>query len=90
MAETRLPTKTPKFYYGDISNETTNYILITERVPFVGLGGRKRRDVKPFEVEGPYDKCKDYELRSEPKDYYTLIMEVYGSGESFKGMKRMR
>eukprot|EP00438_Fugacium_kawagutii_P006461 Skav224965 [mRNA] locus=scaffold3893:17080:25909:+ [translate_table: standard] len=40
LAETTLPVRTPKFYYGDISNETTNYILITERVPFVGAGGR--------------------------------------------------
>ena len=42
LAETKLPTQTPKFYYGDISNETTNYIIITERVPFVGMGGRTK------------------------------------------------
>ena len=40
LAETKLPVSTPKFYYGDISNETSNYILITERVPFSGVGGR--------------------------------------------------
>ena len=40
LAETKLPMPTPKFYYGDISNETSNYILITERVPFSGVGGR--------------------------------------------------
>ena len=44
LAETKLPTPTPKFYYGDISNETTNYIIITERVPFVGMGGRTKRN----------------------------------------------
>ncbi|CAL1161109.1 unnamed protein product [Cladocopium goreaui] len=78
LAETKLPTQTPKFYYGDISNETTNYIIITERVPFVGMGGRKKAHLKPYEVEGPYDKCKDYELRGDPKEYYSLIMEVSG------------
>ncbi|CAK9063111.1 unnamed protein product [Durusdinium trenchii] len=77
LVETKLPTPTPKFYYGDISNETTNYILITERVPYVGVG-RKKGQIKPFEVEGPYDKCKDYELNGDPKEYYTLIMEVSG------------
>ena len=29
-----------------------------------------------LKVEGPYDKCKDYELRGDPKEYYSLIMEV--------------
>lgn len=29
-----------------------------------------------IQVEGPYDKCKDYELRGDPKEYYSLIMQV--------------
>ena len=29
-----------------------------------------------LKVEGPYDKCKDYELRGDPKEYYSLIMEA--------------
>eukprot|EP00933_Yihiella_yeosuensis_P019283 TRINITY_DN15644_c0_g1_i1.p1 TRINITY_DN15644_c0_g1~~TRINITY_DN15644_c0_g1_i1.p1 ORF type:complete len:620 (-),score=124.09 TRINITY_DN15644_c0_g1_i1:65-1924(-) len=77
VGETTLPMKTPKFYYGDISNTSSNYILITERIPFVEMDGRKRGGkLKPFEVEGPYDKCKDFQLRGDAKDYYTLIMEV--------------
>ncbi|CAE7342362.1 unnamed protein product [Symbiodinium microadriaticum] len=40
LAETTLPIPTPKFYYGDISNLTSNFILITERVPFVEMDGR--------------------------------------------------
>merc|ERR1712012_358526 len=28
LLEAALPLKTPKFYYGDISNETSNFILI--------------------------------------------------------------
>jgi len=39
---------------------------------------RKKSQLKPFEVEGPYDKCKDYELRGDPKEYYSLIMQVSG------------
>ncbi|CAE7205261.1 CPK2, partial [Symbiodinium natans] len=79
LAETTLPVPTPKFYYGDISNLTSNFILITERVPFVEMDGRKRsRKLKPFEVEGPYDKCKDYQLRGSAKEYYSKIMEVSG------------
>lgn len=77
LAESTLPMKTPKFYYGDISNDTSNFILITERIPFVGMDGRRQdQAVRPFEVEGPYDKCKDWQLRGDPKDYYTVIMQV--------------
>lgn len=79
LGETTLPIPTPKFYYGDISNLTSNFILITERVPFVEMDGRKRgRQLKPYEVEGPYDKCKDYQLRGSAKEYYAKIMEVCG------------
>ena len=39
------------------------------------------------QVEGPYDKCKDYELNGDPKEYYTLIMEVtWKTKESDKGV----
>eukprot|EP00930_Biecheleria_cincta_P017401 TRINITY_DN1384_c0_g1_i1.p1 TRINITY_DN1384_c0_g1~~TRINITY_DN1384_c0_g1_i1.p1 ORF type:complete len:866 (+),score=156.45 TRINITY_DN1384_c0_g1_i1:333-2600(+) len=77
VAETLLPMQTPKFYYGDISNETTNYILITERIPYAGFSGKTGADtLKPFEIEGPYDKCKDYELKGSGKEYYTLIFQM--------------
>eukprot|EP00930_Biecheleria_cincta_P022699 TRINITY_DN16543_c0_g1_i1.p1 TRINITY_DN16543_c0_g1~~TRINITY_DN16543_c0_g1_i1.p1 ORF type:complete len:655 (+),score=120.22 TRINITY_DN16543_c0_g1_i1:34-1998(+) len=77
LAETTLPMKTPKFYFGDISPESSNYILITERVPFVDMDGRKKGcELKPFEIEGPYDKCKDWELRGSAKEYYTIIMQA--------------
>eukprot|EP00439_Symbiodinium_sp_Y106_P035832 s775_g4.t1 len=77
VAETYLPMRTPKFYFGDISNETSNYILITERIPFAELEGRAKGEaLRPYEIEGPYDKCKDYELHGSGKEYYTLIMKM--------------
>mmetsp|Transcript_25303 Transcript_25303/g.57517 ORF Transcript_25303/g.57517 Transcript_25303/m.57517 type:complete len:671 (+) Transcript_25303:38-2050(+) len=77
LLESALPTKTPKFYFGDISNETTNYILITERVPFAEMGGKWRKGpLKPLEIEGPYDKCKDFQIRGSPKEYYGLLMQT--------------
>jgi len=77
LLEASFPMAIPKFYYGDISNETSNFILITERIMFADVGGR-RQDLKPFEIEGPYDKCKDWQLRSPAKEYYMLLMEVSG------------
>lgn len=69
--------QTPKFYYGDISNETSNYILITERIPYSGFSGKTGAEaLQPFEIEGPYDKCKDYDLKGSGKEYYTLIFQM--------------
>jgi len=74
--EASLPVNTPKFYYGDISNETSNYILITERIPFSEIHGiNLDKPLRPFDIEGPYDKCKDWLLRGEDKEYYLLLIE---------------
>mmetsp|Transcript_59363 Transcript_59363/g.133752 ORF Transcript_59363/g.133752 Transcript_59363/m.133752 type:complete len:667 (-) Transcript_59363:79-2079(-) len=82
LMEASLPMKTPKFYYGDISNETSNFILITERIPFEEIHGRKKTQLAPYEVEGPYDKCMDWQLRersgSSVKEYYLLLMDMAG------------
>lgn len=74
LLESALPFATPRFYYGDISNETTNFILITERVPFAEHQGRKAR-MAPYEVEGPFDKCKDFNLRQPHKEYYLVMLQ---------------
>lgn len=77
LLESRFPMKTPKFYYGDISNETTNFIIITERVAFAEVGGKwLKRSPRPFEIEGPYDKCKDWQFRSPAFEYYVLLFQT--------------
>mmetsp|Transcript_6958 Transcript_6958/g.19663 ORF Transcript_6958/g.19663 Transcript_6958/m.19663 type:complete len:657 (+) Transcript_6958:66-2036(+) len=77
LLEASFPMKTPKYYYGDISNETSNFILITARIPYAEMGEEVvgKRKLAPGEVEGPYDKCKDaLQLRGPPEDYYMLLM----------------
>merc|ERR1719399_1850421 len=39
MLEAYLPMRTPRFYFGDISNETSNWIIITERIDFHDFNG---------------------------------------------------
>jgi len=80
LFEDLLPVKTPKLYFGDISNETSNFILITERIPFVEVGGlrKKKEPLNPYEIEGPYDKCMDVQLRGSSKEYYLLLMVQSG------------
>eukprot|EP00930_Biecheleria_cincta_P036949 TRINITY_DN25329_c0_g1_i1.p1 TRINITY_DN25329_c0_g1~~TRINITY_DN25329_c0_g1_i1.p1 ORF type:complete len:956 (+),score=169.73 TRINITY_DN25329_c0_g1_i1:422-2869(+) len=80
LLESSFSAPMPKFYFGDISNETSNFILITERIPFVDVGAQrfKRPILNAMEIEGPYDKCKDYQLRSPAKEYYILIMQLSG------------
>jgi hypothetical protein len=78
MLEASFPVKIPKFYFGDISNETSNYILICERIPFCEFDGvDKTKTLKPCEVEGPYEKCKDWQLRGTVKEYYMLLFEQH-------------
>lgn len=77
LFEAALPMKTPKYYYADISNETSNFILITERIPYAEISSRKPQ-LQPFEIEGPYDKCKDFQLRAAAKEYYVLLMQMTG------------
>mmetsp|Transcript_12955 Transcript_12955/g.40419 ORF Transcript_12955/g.40419 Transcript_12955/m.40419 type:complete len:662 (+) Transcript_12955:133-2118(+) len=77
LFEASLPVRTPKFYYGDISNETSNFVLITERIPYAEIDGRKD-ELRPFDIEGPYDKCKDFQLRGSVREYYLLLMRMMG------------
>jgi len=74
LLEAALPVATPRFYYGDISNATSNFLLVTARIPFAELGGARGRALGPFEVEGPYNKCKDWELRGDAREYYMLLV----------------
>mmetsp|Transcript_46658 Transcript_46658/g.137858 ORF Transcript_46658/g.137858 Transcript_46658/m.137858 type:complete len:614 (+) Transcript_46658:87-1928(+) len=86
LLEASIPAKVPKFYYGDISCESTNWILITERVDFKDFEGMnfgpppasRPEPLKPFEIEGPYDKCVDYNLRGDPAEYYLELAKVGG------------
>uniref|UniRef100_A0A7S1S643 CHK kinase-like domain-containing protein n=1 Tax=Alexandrium catenella TaxID=2925 RepID=A0A7S1S643_ALECA len=76
LFENSFPMKTPRFYYGDISNESTNFIIIMERVAFAELDGPGQRKLKAYEIEGPYDKCKDFQLRGQDREYYTQMLRV--------------
>eukprot|EP00930_Biecheleria_cincta_P038999 TRINITY_DN26817_c0_g1_i1.p1 TRINITY_DN26817_c0_g1~~TRINITY_DN26817_c0_g1_i1.p1 ORF type:complete len:648 (-),score=107.25 TRINITY_DN26817_c0_g1_i1:105-1949(-) len=72
--EDSLPCKTPKFYFGDVSNTTSNYILITECIAFAGMP-----PLKALQIEGPYVKCKDFELGGTDKEHYLKLMKVHAS-----------
>mmetsp|Transcript_144349 Transcript_144349/g.462430 ORF Transcript_144349/g.462430 Transcript_144349/m.462430 type:complete len:568 (-) Transcript_144349:94-1797(-) len=69
LLESRLTVRVPKFYFGDISNESTNWILITERIPFDQTEGENK-------VDPAYEKCRDWELKGDVRDYYYLLVRV--------------
>jgi len=77
MYESSMPMRTPKFYYGDISNETTNYILILERVAFAEIGHLSKTALTPGLIEGPYEKCKDFQLKGPSKEYYMALLRCH-------------
>jgi len=75
LLEATLPFPMPKYYFGDISNTTTNFCLITEFIPF---GSKKKpiEDFNPLEVEPAYDKFLDDEQLSDPVEYYRLMTKA--------------
>eukprot|EP00930_Biecheleria_cincta_P070783 TRINITY_DN58392_c0_g1_i1.p1 TRINITY_DN58392_c0_g1~~TRINITY_DN58392_c0_g1_i1.p1 ORF type:complete len:633 (+),score=85.45 TRINITY_DN58392_c0_g1_i1:128-2026(+) len=73
LMEVNIPFRTPKYYYGDISNESTNFILITEQVPFDDPGTEE--PLAPFQIEGPYDKAMDPMLRGPAFEYYYILVK---------------
>lgn len=85
LLEATLPVKIPKYYFGDISNETSNWILITEQIPFADwepldfegkFVGKRRASLAPYMIEGPYDKCMDWCLRGSPIEYYMALVRA--------------
>jgi len=65
-----LPFRVTKYYFADISNVSTNFIVITEFVPY-GNPQKPLKDFKPCEVEPPYEKFLDDEQWGDQTiDYY--------------------
>mmetsp|Transcript_98784 Transcript_98784/g.205906 ORF Transcript_98784/g.205906 Transcript_98784/m.205906 type:complete len:671 (-) Transcript_98784:143-2155(-) len=75
LLESALPFPMPKYYFGDINNSTTNFVLITELIPF-GSKKKKMEDFQPDEVEPAYDKFLDDEQLSNPIEYYRLMTKA--------------
>lgn len=71
LLESRLPFSIPRYYFGDVCNDTSNWILITERIPFGKQDGDRQ-------VDPAYDKMKDWELKGSQDEYYFLLT-TYGA-----------
>jgi len=76
--ESRLPFRIPRYYFGDISNETTNFIIITERIPFGQKEGSNQ-------IDPPYEKGRDWELKGTSQEYYELLIRT---GAKMAGMAK--
>mmetsp|Transcript_3478 Transcript_3478/g.12822 ORF Transcript_3478/g.12822 Transcript_3478/m.12822 type:complete len:520 (-) Transcript_3478:170-1729(-) len=70
-----IPYKVPKMYFSDICAETTNFILITETIPWSDKGSK---DIKPGEIEPAYDKYMDWELPDGGPMYYHALCKALG------------
>mmetsp|Transcript_130113 Transcript_130113/g.277987 ORF Transcript_130113/g.277987 Transcript_130113/m.277987 type:complete len:700 (-) Transcript_130113:57-2156(-) len=76
-----LPFKIPKYYYGDISYESSNYVLISEKLPYKTLSwleGGKDMKIEPFEIEPRIVKFKDYEMPLDGYEQYAAAMRALG------------
>eukprot|EP00930_Biecheleria_cincta_P042233 TRINITY_DN29053_c0_g1_i2.p1 TRINITY_DN29053_c0_g1~~TRINITY_DN29053_c0_g1_i2.p1 ORF type:complete len:642 (-),score=94.17 TRINITY_DN29053_c0_g1_i2:179-2041(-) len=77
-----LPFRIPKVYFADINRDTTNYVLIVERIPF-GRRGKvvdgkvvEQIERKPFEILPVCGKYQDYLLDDAPSIYFALFREM--------------
>jgi len=66
-----LPIRTPKYYFGEINMKTTNWILISEALPFADKSTRGQR-LGPYELEAPVLKGMDWILPDKVEKYYAL------------------
>eukprot|EP00969_Alexandrium_andersonii_P104494 4610778-Alexandrium_andersonii.AAC.1 len=66
-----MPFRTAKFYYGDISMSTTNWILITEKIAFADPS-RRGEALEPDEVEPVVRKGLDFCLPCALDKYVAL------------------
>ncbi|CAK9101731.1 unnamed protein product [Durusdinium trenchii] len=81
-----VPFRVPKFYFGDISATTTNFILITETIDWAE-GGKKV--FSPGEIEPAYDKYKDWELPDGGPMYYMACCRALGKMAGYHKQKRL-
>lgn len=74
-----FPFRIPKLYFCDINRDTTNYMLIVERIPFGRRGqirdGRvvEKIERKPYEILPVCGKYQDYLLEDPAKIYFCLF-----------------
>lgn len=64
-----LPFRTPKMYFVDMSRATTNYIIVTEQIPFMPKG----MDSRPYEIVPTIGKFQDFELQDACQPIYALL-----------------
>jgi len=76
-----IPFAVPKLYFGDLSRESTEAVLINACVDWPEPG---KTDFSPYEVFPPCGKCEDYVLTN-PQDYYFAIMRRMGT---FSGLAK--
>lgn len=78
-----FPFRTAKFYFGEVCRETTNFILISETIPFSKRGrvenGKivEQIDYEPYQILPVPGKYQDF-LLSDPAEYYCCLFRTMG------------
>mmetsp|Transcript_41747 Transcript_41747/g.73422 ORF Transcript_41747/g.73422 Transcript_41747/m.73422 type:complete len:649 (+) Transcript_41747:22-1968(+) len=63
----RMPFRTPRGYFAEMSRRTTNYILITERIPY---GSKDKTDFAPGDILPAPPKYRDWAIKDVADHYY--------------------
>lgn len=70
-----VPYPNPKYYFGDLSRESTEAILINACVQWPEEG---KTEFGPYEVLPPCGKCEDF-LLTNPEEYYFAVFRRLGT-----------
>jgi len=70
-----VPFSVPKYYFGDISRESTESCLINAAADWPTPG---KESFGPYELYPPCEKCEDWRL-TDPHEYYFAMMRRLGA-----------
>jgi len=69
----KTPFRSPRCYFADMSRDSTNYIVIMERLPFA----QKKNSYEPGELLPAPGKYLDFQLETKGADYYYALARSY-------------
>jgi len=78
-----LPFRIPKYYFGEFSYESSNYILISEKLPFSEKSwaeGGQHMKFAPFELQPHVQKFKDHLMPQRGFEHWLAIFQMAARG----------
>ena len=76
-----MPTHSPRTYFADRSDASTNFIIISERLAYASEVEHPRgvpASLPPFAIQRAHSKFHDHHLGTPPAEYYRVLVTKLG------------